>query len=137
MAWLEQWSYAVDGEEFNEPDRTTGRWMTYIPELDNGLEGEQIWVPVEGDIPWYVRTQPQAGRFTILTQMHACTPAQYAARLAIWRGIFEVPGLHELVAQARGQSGTRTIPIYTNGGWMAEYTLRRLSTVVTVPEQVW
>lgn len=118
------WSLAVDGTELNNHS-----WSEAIcPDIDNGFAGNVIWVPIAGDIPWYVRVQPQAGKYTVIVQLHSCTPEDFQTRRAQLNALF-APGPHTLSAQVRGGGG-RSIPVISDGGWMWEYTNRRFTIAV-------
>lgn len=116
------WSIDVDGTELNNHS-----WSECIvPDLDNGFAGNVIWVPIAGDISWFVRVQPQTGKYTVMVQLHSCTPEDFQTRRAQLNALF-APGPHTLSAQARGASGARSIPVISDGGWMWEYTARRFT----------
>lgn len=117
----EVWSTAVDGTELNNHS-----WSECtVPDIDNGFAANVIWVPIAGDVPWYVRTQPQMGKYTVLVQLHSCTPAQFETRRAQLAALF-TPGPHTLTVQVRGGLA-RSIPVISDGGWMWEYTNRRFT----------
>jgi hypothetical protein len=116
------WSVTVDGTELNNHD-----WSECIvPDADNGFPGNVIWVPIAGDVPWYVRVQPQAGRYTVMVQLHAMSADGYETRRAQLAALF-APGPHTLGLQIRGGTSARQIPTISDGGWAWEYTNRRFT----------
>lgn len=118
----EIWSIEVDGTELNNHS-----WSECIvPDADNGFAANVIWVPIAGDIPWYVRCQPQLGKYTVYVQLHACPPAAYETRRAQLAALF-APGPHTLSMQIRGSGSARTTTVISDGGWAWEYTNRRFT----------
>lgn len=116
------WSYTIDGTELNNHV-----WSECtIPDIDNGFAGTVIFVPIAGDVPWYVRVQPEPGKYTVLVNLHSCPPAEYEFRRAQLAALF-APGPHTLAAQVRGATAPRTMTVISDGGWMWEYVQRLFS----------
>ena len=131
MAWLEQWQHAVDGVELNAPE--LGRFCE-VPDVQNGFEGETIWVPIAGDVPWFHRVQPNPGRFTFNVQGRTLEQAAWDSLYTTLKGLFTA-GPHTYVVQVRGMAGQLTYTIIANGGWLVNFRTRSFSAVVGVAEQ--
>lgn len=132
MAWNEQWTHGVDGTALND----FANFITFVPELDDGFSGEIRLVPIAGDVPWFHRVQPQAGKFTFLVQMaNAGLWSVYSSRLATLKALFAA-GAHTYVVQARGNAAAKTYSIICDGGWMIDAKTRRFTAVATVLVQV-
>lgn len=135
---LVPWTYRIDALDVND-------WANYVveelPELDNATIYDLILVPMAGDFPWYVRSQPTEGQFTLnLTAVQpnpfggnpvACTETQWALRLAALRAVL-TPGLHTLTVKARGMTAEKSVQIALRSMATA-YKTRGISLSLTAP----
>ena len=116
------WTYTVDGYNVNDG---TNWWTVSMPELDDLQPADHVLVDVQDDFPEYVRSQPKAGRFSMNLEMNAGTEALFRSRLDALDP-FCTPGLHTIVAKARGMPSTKTLQALYNGR-AVNYKERRVS----------
>jgi hypothetical protein len=111
MAWQGVWSYKVDGVELNDGVK----FIAMVPEVDNVTPQQVVLAPRDGDYPVFIRSQPQAGNFTILIAvksaamgMNAGNP-EWQARIAELKTLFSPDQYHTLSVKVRGMSNYKSV----------------------------
>lgn len=135
------WLYAIDNVNLND-------WENFVtealPELDNVAIHDLVLVAMAGDYPWYVRSQPREGQYTLnVTAVQPnpsggnpapCTPEQWAQRLVVIRSLM-TPGPHVLTVQARGMTAAKSMTVMP-ASMATTYRIRAISLSLIAPTPV-
>ncbi len=128
MAWNEQWSIKVDGNELNDH----AAYWTMIPEWDNAPDDDVVLVEIDGSSPSYIRNQPKEGVYTLLIACPGSTWSTWNTRLTALRSVL-TKGVHTLTVQIRGMPTAASVTIVVRGS-MVMPKERRLVVNCIVPQ---
>jgi hypothetical protein len=131
------WTYTVNGLNVNDG----ANFLTVdVPELDNVAPKDVVLVPMAGDFPWFVRSQPREGTFTlnlVLTQEQApghyiaCDDAGWQTRMALLRAAL-VDGIFPFTQAAHGATTPKSVQVAYQG-MATRFKLRLVSIQLLAP----
>jgi hypothetical protein len=133
LAWAEQWSIKVDGNEVNTIGQG-GYLSTQVPEVGWDNEVEVVWQSRDNTYPVAVALRPTAGNLTFLIQMKPCTWATWESQLTTLRMWFTT-GPHLFTFQIRGMPAPLSMAGIVKG-MQTSPKERRLVVSAVVPNPV-
>ncbi len=133
MAWAEQWSIKVDGNEVNSIG-TGGPYSCMVPEVGWVPERQVLTVDRDWNFPVAVGLQPMGGNYTFLIAMKSCNWATWHTQSEQLKSWFSI-GAHTFTFQVRGMPTPKSV-VGIVRGIMDSPVERRVTVLVTVPEPV-